>query len=90
MIVTPMSSGQAHNVHVRVLVVEDHIALAKRIGQGLFFVCAIATIIFWSKPPQIDSRSTESIQSANDAKLHSQFPMNADRRADNHEVIDVR
>ena len=35
MIVTPMSSGQAHNVHVRVLVVEDHIALAKRIGQGL-------------------------------------------------------
>src|SRR5689334_846143 len=23
-IVTPMSSGQAHNVHVRVLVVEDH------------------------------------------------------------------
>ena len=35
MIVTPMSSGQAHNVHVRVLVVEDHMALAKRIGQGL-------------------------------------------------------
>jgi DNA-binding response OmpR family regulator len=30
-----MSSGEAHNVHVRVLVVEDHVALANRIGQGL-------------------------------------------------------
>src|SRR5689334_15740924 len=30
-----MSSGQAHNVQVRVLVVEDHIALANRIGEGL-------------------------------------------------------
>ena len=30
-----MSSGQAHNVGVRVLVVEDHVALANRIGQGL-------------------------------------------------------
>jgi DNA-binding response OmpR family regulator len=30
-----MSSGQAHNVYVRVLVVEDHVALANRIGEGL-------------------------------------------------------
>src|SRR5258707_803976 len=30
-----MSSGQAHNVRVRVLVVEDHVALANRIGEGL-------------------------------------------------------
>jgi DNA-binding response OmpR family regulator len=30
-----MSSGQAHNVQVRVLVVEDHVALANRIGEGL-------------------------------------------------------
>jgi DNA-binding response OmpR family regulator len=30
-----MSSGQAHNVRVRVLVVEDHVALADRIGEGL-------------------------------------------------------
>ena len=30
-----MSSGLAHNVHVRVLVVEDHVALANRIGEGL-------------------------------------------------------
>jgi hypothetical protein len=30
-----MSSGRAHNGHVRVLVVEDHIALANRIGEGL-------------------------------------------------------
>jgi DNA-binding response OmpR family regulator len=30
-----MSSGQAHNVQVRVLVVEDHVALADRIGEGL-------------------------------------------------------
>ena len=30
-----MSSAQAHNVHVRVLVVEDHVALANRIGEGL-------------------------------------------------------
>src|SRR5438874_8509772 len=30
-----MSSGQAQNVHVRVLVVEDHVALADRIGEGL-------------------------------------------------------
>src|SRR6202046_5002453 len=30
-----MSSGQAHNVQVRVLVVEDHIALANRISEGL-------------------------------------------------------
>jgi DNA-binding response OmpR family regulator len=30
-----MSSGSAHNVRVRVLVVEDHVALANRIGEGL-------------------------------------------------------
>src|ERR1700719_4594509 len=30
-----MSSGQAHNVQVRVLVVEDHVGLANRIGEGL-------------------------------------------------------
>jgi DNA-binding response OmpR family regulator len=30
-----MSPGRAHNVHVRVLVVEDHVALANRIGEGL-------------------------------------------------------
>jgi len=30
-----MSSGQAHNVRVRVLVVEDHVVLANRIGEGL-------------------------------------------------------
>ena len=30
-----MSSGQAHNGQVRVLVVEDHVALANRIGEGL-------------------------------------------------------
>jgi CheY-like chemotaxis protein len=30
-----MSSGQGHHVHVRVLVVEDHVALANRIGMGL-------------------------------------------------------
>ncbi len=30
-----MSSGREHNVHVRVLVVEDHVALANRIGMGL-------------------------------------------------------
>ena len=30
-----MSSGRAHNVEVRVLVVEDHISLANRIGEGL-------------------------------------------------------
>jgi DNA-binding response OmpR family regulator len=30
-----MSSGQADNVQVRVLVVEDHVALANRIGEGL-------------------------------------------------------
>ena len=29
-----MSSRQAHNVHVRVPVVEDHVALANRIGEG--------------------------------------------------------
>jgi DNA-binding response OmpR family regulator len=34
-IVNGMSSGQAHNVQVRVLVVEDHVALANRIGEGL-------------------------------------------------------
>jgi DNA-binding response OmpR family regulator len=34
-VVRPMSSGQAHNVQVRVLVVEDHVALANRIGEGL-------------------------------------------------------
>ena len=30
-----MSSEPAHNVQVRVLVVEDHVALANRIGEGL-------------------------------------------------------
>jgi DNA-binding response OmpR family regulator len=30
-----MSSGTAHNVQVRVLVVEDHVGLANRIGEGL-------------------------------------------------------
>jgi DNA-binding response OmpR family regulator len=30
-----MSSGRAHNGRVRVLVVEDHVALANRIGEGL-------------------------------------------------------
>ena len=30
-----MSSGRAHNGQVRVLVVEDHVALANRIGEGL-------------------------------------------------------
>jgi DNA-binding response OmpR family regulator len=30
-----MSSGPAHNVGVRVLVVEDHVGLANRIGEGL-------------------------------------------------------
>jgi DNA-binding response OmpR family regulator len=30
-----MSSAQAENVSVRVLVVEDHVALANRIGEGL-------------------------------------------------------
>jgi DNA-binding response OmpR family regulator len=30
-----MSSGRAHNMQVRVLVVEDHVALAKQIGEGL-------------------------------------------------------
>jgi DNA-binding response OmpR family regulator len=30
-----MSSSSAHNVRVRVLVVEDHVALANRIGEGL-------------------------------------------------------
>jgi DNA-binding response OmpR family regulator len=30
-----MSSAQAQNVQVRVLVVEDHVALANRIGEGL-------------------------------------------------------
>jgi DNA-binding response OmpR family regulator len=30
-----MSSGPAHNVQMRVLVVEDHVALANRIGEGL-------------------------------------------------------
>jgi DNA-binding response OmpR family regulator len=30
-----MSSGRAQNVGVRVLVVEDHVALANRIGEGL-------------------------------------------------------
>src|SRR5215467_11649272 len=34
-IVRSMSSGQAHNGHVRVLLVEDHVALANRIGEGL-------------------------------------------------------
>ena len=35
MAVRRMSFGQAHDVQVRVLVVEDHIALAERIGEGL-------------------------------------------------------
>ncbi len=35
MVVSRMSSGRAHNVQVRVLVVEDHVALADRIGEGL-------------------------------------------------------
>src|SRR5215472_1792743 len=30
-----MSSQRAHTVQVRVLVVEDHVALANRIGEGL-------------------------------------------------------
>ena len=30
-----MSSARAHNVQVRVLVVEDHVTLANRIGEGL-------------------------------------------------------
>jgi DNA-binding response OmpR family regulator len=30
-----MSSSQAQNVQVRVLVVEDHVALGNRIGEGL-------------------------------------------------------
>jgi hypothetical protein len=30
-----MSSGQSHNVQVRVLVVQDHVALANRVGEGL-------------------------------------------------------
>jgi DNA-binding response OmpR family regulator len=30
-----MSSGRAHNLYVRVLVVEDHLVLANRIGEGL-------------------------------------------------------
>jgi DNA-binding response OmpR family regulator len=34
-IVRRVSSGQTHNVQVRVLVVEDHVALANRIGEGL-------------------------------------------------------
>jgi DNA-binding response OmpR family regulator len=34
-IVKRMSSGQPHNVQVRVLFVEDHVALANRIGEGL-------------------------------------------------------
>ena len=34
-IVRRMSSGQAHNGQVRALVVEDHVALANRIGEGL-------------------------------------------------------
>ena len=35
MVVRPMSSPPAHNGQVRVLVVEDHVALANRIGEGL-------------------------------------------------------
>ena len=35
MAVRRMSSGQRQNVHVRVLVVEDHLVLANRIGEGL-------------------------------------------------------
>src|SRR5436189_3934712 len=34
-LVRQMSSGQPHNVQMRVLVVEDHVALANRIGEGL-------------------------------------------------------
>ena len=34
-IVRRMSSAPVHNVQVRVLVVEDHVALANRIGEGL-------------------------------------------------------
>jgi DNA-binding response OmpR family regulator len=34
-VVRQMSSTQAHNGQVRVLVVEDHVALANRIGEGL-------------------------------------------------------
>jgi hypothetical protein len=30
-----MSSRQAHNVHARVLVAEDYMAVANRIGEGL-------------------------------------------------------
>jgi hypothetical protein len=30
-----MSSGQPHNGRVRVLVMEDHVARANRIGEGL-------------------------------------------------------
>jgi DNA-binding response OmpR family regulator len=30
-----MSSSRSHNVQVRVLVVEDHVALANRIGEAL-------------------------------------------------------
>ena len=33
--VTQMSSGWVHDVRMRVLVVEDHVALAERIGEGL-------------------------------------------------------
>ncbi len=35
MVVRRMSSPLSHNVQVRVLVVEDHVALADRIGEGL-------------------------------------------------------
>ena len=35
MVVSRMSSAPVHNVDVRVLVVEDHVALANRIGEGL-------------------------------------------------------
>jgi DNA-binding response OmpR family regulator len=35
MIVRRMSYARAHNADVRVLVVEDHVALANRIGEGL-------------------------------------------------------
>ena len=35
MVVRRMSSGRAQNGQVRVLVVEDHVALAERIGEGL-------------------------------------------------------
>ena len=34
-IVRPLSSGRVHDVRVRVLVVEDHVALANRIADGL-------------------------------------------------------